>query len=141
MEASNSQNILPACLLPRRRFVRWCLLTFFLFNLVCVMVRFYAVHHPDWSVLWGDLEPVGLMFLLVFAPLLIPVRTKRGSLLQVSGLFFVLLALQGLRFYGVIRLDISLLLLDTNPMVTLVEAAVMSFMALTAFLSRKRKLA
>lgn len=92
MEASNSQNILPACLLPRRRFVRWCLLTFFLFNLVCVMVRFYAVHHPDWSVLWGDLELVGLMFLLVFAPLLIPVRTKRGSLLQVSGLFFVLLS-------------------------------------------------
>lgn len=63
-----------------------------------------------------------------------------GWLYLGAGLFFVLLALQGLRFYGVIRLDISLLLLDTNPMVTLVEAAVMSFMALTAFLSRKRKL-
>ena len=91
MEASNSQNILPACLLPRRRFVRWCLLTFFLFNLVCVMVRFYAVHHPDWSVLWGDLELGGVMLLLVFGPLLIPVRTKRGSLLQVLGLVCALL--------------------------------------------------
>lgn len=64
-----------------------------------------------------------------------------GWLYLGAGLFFALLVLQGLRFYGVIRLDISLLLLDTNPMVTLVEAAVMSFMALTAFLNRKRKIA
>lgn len=91
MESTDTQNNLPACVLPRRRFVRWLLTALFLCNLVCVVVRFYAVHHPDWSVLWEDLELGGLMLLLVFGPLLIPVRTKRGSLLQVLGLVFALL--------------------------------------------------
>ncbi|MBE5778949.1 MAG: hypothetical protein E7331_06400 [Clostridiales bacterium] len=57
-----------------------------------------------------------------------------------AGFFALLLLLQGLRFAGVMNIRIPLLLLDGNPMVTLVEAAVMSFTALTAFLNRKRDL-
>lgn len=91
MEVSAAQNTLPYCVLPRRRFVRWSLLALFLCNLVCVVVRFYAVHHPDWSVLWADLELAGWTILFVFGPLLIPVRSKRGSMLQVLGLVFALL--------------------------------------------------
>jgi hypothetical protein len=55
-----------------------------------------------------------------------------------AGLFALLLLLQALSYGGVLNLRIPLLLLDKNPMVTLVEAAVMSFTALTAFLNRKR---
>lgn len=55
-----------------------------------------------------------------------------------AGLFGVLLILQALSYGGVLNIRIPLLLLDKNPMVTLVEATVMSFMALTAFLNRKR---
>ena len=88
MDVSDS---LPPCVLPRRRFVLWCSLALFLCNLVCVVLRFYMVHHPDWSILWSDLKLGGLMMLLVFGPLLIPVRTKRGSMLQVLGLVFALL--------------------------------------------------
>lgn len=55
-----------------------------------------------------------------------------------AGLFAVLLLLQALSYGGVLNIRIPLLLLDKNPMVTLVEAAVMSFTALTAFLNRKR---
>ena len=91
MESTDTQHTLPACVLPRRRFVRWCLLALFLFNLVCVVTRFYVVHYPDWGILWGDLELAGVMILFVFGPLLIPVRTKRGSLLEVLGLVFALL--------------------------------------------------
>lgn len=91
MEARDSQNILPACVLLRRRFVRVCLLALFLCNLVCVVVRFYAVHYPDWSILKKDLVLGGLMMLLIFGPLLIPVRSRRGSKLQVLGLVCALL--------------------------------------------------
>ena len=91
MEAKDSQNILPACVLPRRRFVRVCLLALFLCNLVCVVVRFYAVHHPDWRILKTELVLGGLMMLLIFGPLLIPVRSRRGSKLQVLGLVCALL--------------------------------------------------
>ena len=55
-----------------------------------------------------------------------------------AALFGVLLLLQALSYGGVLNITLPLLLLDKNPMVTRVEAAVMSFMTLTAFLNRKR---
>lgn len=63
-----------------------------------------------------------------------------GWLYLGAGFFLLLLILHGLRFYGVIHLEIPLLLLDTNPMVTFTESAIMSFLALTAYLNRKRNL-
>lgn len=91
MDTARHHNSLPACVLPRRRFIRWFLAALFLITLGCVLLRFYVVHYPNWSLLLVDLEFYGQMMLLVFGPLLIPVCTKRGSMLQLLGLIGALL--------------------------------------------------
>lgn len=79
-------STLPACVMPRRRFLRWFLAALSLITLGCILVRFYAVYYPNWTVLGRDLELACPLMLLVFGPLLIPVRTVRGSMLQLLGL-------------------------------------------------------
>lgn len=53
-----------------------------------------------------------------------------------AGVLGLLLVYQALQSFQVIRLHIPLLLLDKNPMVTLVESAVMTYMLLTAVFGR-----
>ncbi len=83
---------LPACVMPRTRFVQGFIITCSFLSALGMLVAFVRYYYPEggWNALLSMLGFYPFMA-AVFGPLCVPARTSRGSFLQLVGLLLPLL--------------------------------------------------